>query len=62
MRIVRHKGLPNSARVREQVNHTRTAHEMAALLHDYLGDLAARGLEAFTPEPSALVETPRASG
>ena len=57
------KGLPNSARVREQVNHTRTAHEMTVLLRDYLGDLAARGLEAFTPDPSALpVETSRASG
>ena len=57
------KGLPNSARVREQVNHTRTARELAGLLHDYLGDLAARGLEAFTPDPSLPpVETPRASG
>jgi nifR3 family TIM-barrel protein len=57
------KGLPNSARVREQVNHTRTAQEMTALLRDYLGELAARGLEAFTPDPPALpVETSRASG
>ena len=57
------KGLPNSARVREQVNRTRTAAEMAELLRDYLGDLATRGLEAFTPDPSALpVETPRATG
>ncbi len=57
------KGLPHSARVREQVNRTRTAAEMAELLHDYLGDLATRGLEAFTPDPSALpVETPRATG
>jgi len=35
------KGLPNSARVREQVNHTRTAREMAELLRVYLGELAA---------------------
>ena len=57
------KGLPNSARVREQVNRTRTADEMTELLRDYLGDLAARGLEAFAPDPSTHpVETPRASG
>ena len=56
------KGLPNSARVREQVNRARTAPELAALLRDYLGELAARGLEAFTPEPSALADTPRATG
>ncbi|HXS81310.1 MAG TPA: tRNA dihydrouridine synthase DusB [Methylomirabilota bacterium] len=43
------KGLPHSARVREQVNHTRTAREMAELLRAYLGDLAALGLEAFAP-------------
>jgi tRNA-dihydrouridine synthase B len=47
------KGLPHSARVREQVNHTRTAEEMAALLTAYLGDLAAHGLEAFAPDPAA---------
>jgi tRNA-dihydrouridine synthase B len=35
------KGLPNSARVREQVNRTRTAAEMADLLRAYLGELAA---------------------
>ena len=33
------KGLPNSARVREQVNRTRTAGEMADLLRAYLGEL-----------------------
>ena len=47
------KGLPHSARVREQVNHTRSAAEMADLLRAYLGDLAAHGLEAFAPEPAA---------
>jgi nifR3 family TIM-barrel protein len=57
------KGLPNSHRVREQVNRSRTATELAALLRDYLGELATRGLEAFAPDPAALpLETPRASG
>jgi len=57
------KGLPHSARVREQVNRTRTATELTALLRDYLGELAAQGLEAFAPDPAAHpVETPRASG
>jgi len=41
------KGLPHSARVREQVNHTRSVDEMADLLRAYLGELAAHGLEAF---------------
>ncbi len=45
------KGLPSSARVREQVNRTRTATEMTDLLHAYLGDLA-----------SLPLESPRASG
>ena len=57
------KGLPNSHRERQQVNTTRTAAEMADLLQDYLGELAANGLESFAPEPT---ETPlggmRASG
>jgi tRNA-dihydrouridine synthase len=57
------KGLPHSARVREQVNRTRTATELTALLRDYLGELAAQGLEAFAPDPAAHpVETPRAAG
>ncbi len=57
------KGLPHSARVREQVNRTRTATELTALLRDYLGELASQGLEAFAPDPAAHpVETPRASG
>jgi len=47
------KGLPNSARVREQVNHTRTAAEMAELLTAYLSDLAANGLDGFAPERTA---------
>jgi tRNA-dihydrouridine synthase B len=45
------KGLPHSARVREQVNRARTASELAGLLRDYLGELAAHGLAAFAPEP-----------
>ena len=48
------KGLPNSARVREQVNRTRSAAEMVDLMRAYLAELAANGLEAFAPEPSAL--------
>jgi nifR3 family TIM-barrel protein len=57
------KGLPHSARVREQVNHTRTADDMAGLLHAYLGELAAHGLDAFAPEAAVEPdETPRASG
>ena len=63
------KGLPHSARVREQVNRTRTATELTALLRDYLEELARApaegesGIEAFTPNPAAHpVGTPRASG
>lgn len=56
------KGLPNSHKVREQINHTRGADAMAELLQQYLGDLAARGLSAFMTDPSLPVETPRASG
>jgi tRNA-dihydrouridine synthase B len=37
------KGLPNSARVREQVNRTRSVAEMEDLLRGYLGELAAGG-------------------
>ena len=57
------KGLPNSHRVRQQVNTTRTAAEMADLLQDYLGELAANGLESFAPEPTeTLLGGMRASG
>ena len=45
------RGLPHSARVREQVNRTRTAAEMVELMRQYLGELAAHGLEHFAPEP-----------
>jgi tRNA-dihydrouridine synthase B len=47
------KGLPNSAKVREQVNRTRSVDEMADLLRAYLGELEAHGLEGFAPEPAA---------
>ena len=47
--------------MREQVNHTRTAREMADLLRAYLGDLAAQGLEAFAPEgPPGAGNPPKA--
>jgi tRNA-dihydrouridine synthase B len=53
------KGLPHSARVREQVNRTRGVEEMAELLRGYLGELARDGLESFAPpeaEGAAAVE------
>lgn len=57
------KGLPHSHKVREQVNHTRTADEMVELLRAYLSQLQTQGLESFVVEPG---ETPlagmRASG
>jgi tRNA-dihydrouridine synthase B len=48
------KGLPNSAKVREQVNHTRTAAELSELLRAYLETLAREGLAAFAPEQPPL--------
>ena len=58
------RGLPNSARVREQVNHTRTAAELADLLTTYLETLERQGLSAFAPEPSLAggAELARATG
>ena len=44
------KGLPNSARVREQVNRTRSVGEMVELLRAYLVELELGGLEAFVPD------------
>jgi tRNA-dihydrouridine synthase B len=41
------RGLPHSARVREQVNRTRSVEEMADLLRSYLLELERHGLEAF---------------
>ena len=57
------KGLPHSARVRDQVNHTRGAAEMVELMRRYLDDLAAHGLEHFAPEPGEIpLRGLRASG
>jgi tRNA-dihydrouridine synthase B len=47
------KGLPNSAKVRDQVNHTKSAEELAELLRAYLETLTVEGLAAFAPDPSA---------
>jgi tRNA-dihydrouridine synthase B len=52
------KGLPHSARVREQVNHTRGAAELADLLRGYLETLANEGLEAFASEDAAPRSAP----
>jgi tRNA-dihydrouridine synthase B len=41
------KGLPHSARVREQVNRTRNVEEMAELLRGYLEELERHGVEGF---------------
>ena len=45
------RGLPHSARVREQVNRTRSADELAACLRGYLEELLRRGPEAFAQDP-----------
>jgi len=47
------KGLPNSHKVREQVNRTRSADEMVGLLEAYVEQLRAHGLESFVAEASA---------
>jgi len=47
------KGLPHSARVREQVNHTPTTEALAALLRGYLEELERDGLAQLAPEPAA---------
>jgi tRNA-dihydrouridine synthase B len=47
------KGLPNSARVREQVNRTRTVEEMAGLLRAYLEELARGGPDGFAAAATA---------
>ncbi len=47
------KGLPHCARVREQVNHTRTVDEMAALLQAYREELAQFGPESFAAAAAA---------
>jgi nifR3 family TIM-barrel protein len=47
------KGLPRSARVRDQVNHTHSTVELADLLRGYLEELERDGLGGFAPEPAA---------
>ncbi len=54
------KGLPHSARVREQVNHTRSVEEMVALLRGYLAELERGGLAAA--DPPRDLEDARATG
>jgi tRNA-dihydrouridine synthase B len=57
------KGLPHSARVREQVNRTPTTDALAALLHGYLDELERDGLSHVAPEPAATpAEAPGAAG
>ena len=48
------KGLPHSARVREQVNHTRSVDEMVALLHGYLEELERGGTASAAAEDDGL--------
>lgn len=48
------KGLPHSARVREQVNHTRGVDEMVVLLHRYLEELEAGATASIVEEDDAL--------
>jgi len=56
------RGLPNSARVREQVNRSRGAAELAELLTSYLATLEDQGLAAFAPEGAEAIETAHATG
>jgi tRNA-dihydrouridine synthase B len=57
------KGLPHSARVREQVNRTRSAAELADLLRAYLGELDRAGTAGARPPRDAVaVDLARASG
>ncbi|HTK32413.1 MAG TPA: tRNA dihydrouridine synthase DusB [Candidatus Saccharimonadaceae bacterium] len=44
------RGLPNSARVREQVNRTKSVEEMVELLRQYLVELENDGLGTFVPD------------
>jgi tRNA-dihydrouridine synthase B len=48
------KGLPNSHRVREQINRTPDVEHMVDLLRAYLEELESSGLAAFAPEPSVV--------
>jgi nifR3 family TIM-barrel protein len=46
------KGLPNSSKVREQVNRTKSVEEMALLLAAYLEELVRGGEPALEPWPA----------
>jgi tRNA-dihydrouridine synthase B len=54
------RGLPHSARLREQVNRTRTVDELTALLRGYLEELERHGPEAFAEftAPAAAADGP----
>jgi tRNA-dihydrouridine synthase len=58
------RGLPRSARVREQANRTRSVEDMADLLRGYLGELEGAGPAAFAGVPPAdpAAEDPVAAG
>ena len=57
------KGLPHSARVREQVNHSPSSEALGALLHGYLEELEREGMADIAPEPAAGgTESPGATG
>ncbi len=64
------KGLPHSARVREQANHTRAADELTTLLRGYLEELegcgpetcAERAAPAAPADGPARPEVPHAAG
>jgi len=56
------RGLPHSARVREQVNRTRSVDEMADLLRGYLAELERFGPAAFeAPAPAPGADGPAAA-
>jgi len=56
------KGLPNSARVREQVNRTRGVEEMVELLSRYLGELERLGESGFEAAAPADGADPASAG
>jgi tRNA-dihydrouridine synthase B len=56
------RGLPHSHKVREQVNQTRSAAELAELLTVYLETLERQGLSAFAAEPAECGASLRATG
>ncbi|HET9328214.1 MAG TPA: tRNA dihydrouridine synthase DusB [Candidatus Eisenbacteria bacterium] len=56
------RGLPHSHKVREQVNQTRNAEDLAALLTVYLETLEQEGLAAFAGETAPDLGSLRAAG